>query len=79
MRARICEPEPDHESPSPVSQVPSSYFEWPMAAFAAVLALNLLNLALRQNTSRFRSNLLLLVGAWMEGWPIAAQVQQRTS
>lgn len=31
-----------------------------MAAFAAVLTLNLMNLLLQQNSTRFKSNLLLL-------------------
>ncbi|KAF5839071.1 hypothetical protein DUNSADRAFT_1688, partial [Dunaliella salina] len=42
------------------AEVPGQYLEWPMSAFAAVLVLNVLNLALRQNTTKFRTNLLLL-------------------
>jgi len=42
------------------AQVPERYLEWPMSAFAAVLVLNVLNLAIRQNATKFRSNMLLL-------------------
>jgi hypothetical protein len=41
-------------------QVPSSVFEWPAAAFAGVLVLNVLNLLLRQNRTKLWANQLLL-------------------